>query len=47
VDVHRHFCEVAIVEAGEVRSAGGTETTPTALELFAQSLRASDRVVSR
>jgi transposase len=45
LDVHRDFCEVAIVEAGEVRSAGRIETTPQTLELFAQSLCASDRVV--
>jgi transposase len=43
--VHRDFCEVAIAEAGEVRSAGRIETTPETLELFAQSLGASDRVV--
>lgn len=43
--VHRDFCEVAIVEAGEVRSAGRIETTPATLALFAQSLCASDRVV--
>ena len=45
LDVHRDFCEVAIVEAGEVRSAGRIETTPETLELFAQSLGAGDRVV--
>jgi transposase len=45
LDVHRDFCEVAIVEAGQVRSAGRIETTPATLELFAQSLGASDRVV--
>ena len=45
MDVHRDFCEVAIVEPGEVRSAGRIETTPAALELFAQSLCVSDRVV--
>jgi transposase len=45
LDVHRDFCEVAIVEAGEVRSAGRIETTPATLELFAQSLCASDRIV--
>jgi len=44
LDVHRDFCEVAIVEAGEVRSAGRIETTPAALELFAQSLCSTDRV---
>jgi transposase len=45
LDVHRDFCEVALVEAGEVRSAGRIETTPAALELFAQSLCSTDRVV--
>jgi transposase len=45
LDVHRDFCEVAIAEAGEVRSAGRIETVPASLELFAQSLCASDRVV--
>ena len=44
LDVHRDFCEVALVEAGEVRSAGRIETTPAALELFAGSLCATDRV---
>ncbi len=44
LDVHRDFCEVAIGEAGEVRSAGRVETTPQALELFAQSLGSDDRV---
>jgi transposase len=44
LDVHRGFCEVAIVEESEVRSAGRIETTPGALELFAQSLGPSDRV---
>jgi transposase len=44
LDVHRDFCEVALVEAGEVRSAGRIETTPAALELFAQSLCSTDRV---
>ena len=45
LDVHRDFCEVAIVEGGKVRSAGRIETTPATLELFGQSLCASDRVV--
>ena len=45
LDVHRDFCEVAIAEAGEVRSAGRIETTPEAVELFAQSLGRDDRVV--
>ena len=44
LDVHLQFCEVAIVEAGAVRSAGRIETTPEKLELFAQSLSPADRV---
>jgi transposase len=44
LDVHRDFCEVAIVEDGELRSAGRIETKPEALELFAQSLGAHDYV---
>jgi len=44
LDVHRDFCEVAVVEGGEVRSAGRIDTTPEALELFAGSLGSDDRV---
>jgi transposase len=44
LDVHRDFCEVAIWEAGELRSAGRIETSPEALELFAESLGQDDRV---
>jgi transposase len=44
LDVHRDFCEVAICEAGAVRSAGRIETSPEALELFARSLGSADRV---
>jgi transposase len=44
LDVHRDFCEVAIFEAGEVRSAGRIKTNPEELQLFAQSLGAEDRV---
>jgi transposase len=44
LDVHRDFCEVAIKEGGEVRSAGRIETTREQLELFAQSLARDDRV---
>ncbi len=44
LDVHRDFCEVAISEAGEIRSEGRIETTPQALELFAGSLGRDDRV---
>ena len=44
LDVHRDFCEVAIVAEGRLRSAGRIETTPEALELFARSLDPRDRV---
>jgi transposase len=44
LDVHRDFCEVAIVESGALRSAGRIATTPERLELFAQSLAPTDRV---
>ncbi len=44
LDIHRDFCEVAIHEAGELRSAGRIETTPAALELFAGSLAPDDWV---
>jgi pyruvate/2-oxoglutarate dehydrogenase complex dihydrolipoamide acyltransferase (E2) component len=44
LDVHRDFCEVAISEEGETRSAGRIEATPEALEPFAQSLGRDDRV---
>jgi transposase len=43
--VHRDFCEVAIAEAGKVRSAGRIATRPQVIELFAQSLATDDRVV--
>src|SRR6202011_4827364 len=45
LDVHRDFCEVAVVEGDQVRRAGRIETTPATLELFAQSLGADDEVV--
>ena len=45
LDVHRDFCEVAIAEGGEVRLAGRIRTSLEAIELFAQSLAADDRVV--
>jgi transposase len=45
LDVHRDFCEVAIAEAGVVRSAGRVATRPEVLELFAHSLAADDQVV--
>jgi transposase len=44
LDVHLEFCEVAIAEDGEVRSAGRIETKPEQIELFAQSLDREDRV---
>lgn len=44
LDVHRDFCEVAIAQAGVVRSAGPIKTTPEELELFAASLAPTDRV---
>jgi transposase len=44
LDVHRDFCEVAILAGGRLRSAGRIQTRPEALELFAQSLDPRDRV---
>jgi len=44
LDVHLDFCEVAIVEDGELRSAGRIETKPCQIELFARSLAPDDRV---
>lgn len=44
LDVHIDFCEVAIADAGEVRSAGRVSTRPEELELFAGSLAPTDRV---
>jgi transposase len=44
LDVHRDFCEVAIVAEGRLRSAGRIATRPEASELFAQSLDPRDRV---
>jgi transposase len=44
LDVHRDFCEVAIKEGGELRSAGRIATSLEQLELFAQSLAKDDRV---
>jgi transposase len=38
LDVHRDFCEVALIEDGRLRSSGRIATTPEALELFARSL---------
>ncbi len=44
LDVHRDFCEVAINENGQVRSAGRIPTRVAALGVFAQSLVAGDVV---
>ena len=44
LDVHLEFCEVAISEGGELRSAGRIVTRPEEVELFAQSLGPDDRV---
>ncbi len=45
LDVHRDFCQVAIADGGRARSAGRIAASPDVLELFAQSLAPTDRVV--
>jgi hypothetical protein len=47
LDVHRDFCEVAIAEAGVVRSTGRIATTPEKLELFAARVASIYRCKSR
>src|SRR5437868_10700757 len=44
LDVHRDFCEVAICEDGQVRSAGRVPSTPDGIAGLAQSLLSTDRV---
>ena len=44
LDVHREFCEVAICEDGQVRSAGRVASTPEGMRTLAESLLATDRV---
>jgi len=44
MDVHRDFCEVAIADHGRIAASGRVLTTAAALELFARSLAATDRV---
>ncbi len=44
LDIHRDFCEVAIVEGAKVRSAGRFSTEPDAIERWARELRADDLV---
>ncbi len=45
LDVHLEFCEVAICDGGQVRSAGRVASTPDGLRALADSLLSSDRVV--
>jgi len=45
LDVHRDFCEVAIIEDGVIGSGPRVRTTPEDLLLFAQSLAPTDEVV--
>ena len=44
LDIHRDFCEVAFMEAGELCSAGRVVTSPEALEEFAATLGSEDWV---
>ena len=44
LDVHPDFCEVAVLEDGELRSPGRLDTTPERLELLGQSLGRHDYV---
>src|SRR5438874_2200790 len=44
LDVHRDFCEVAICEDGNVRSAGRVPASPEGIAALAESLLPSDRV---
>jgi hypothetical protein len=44
LDIHRAFCEVAILAHGELRAVGRVKTTPGDLELFAGSLDSQDSV---
>jgi hypothetical protein len=44
LDIHRDFCEVAIMDRGDLRSVGRVKTTPAELELFAGSLDREDWV---
>jgi len=44
LDVHRTFCEVAICEDGEVRSAGRVPSSPEGIRSLVDSLLPSDRV---
>jgi transposase len=44
LDVHRDFCEVAILEQGAFAACGRVNTTPEALAVFAASLTGDDLV---
>ena len=44
LDIHRDFCEVAILEGGELRSGGRVVTSPEAIEEFAATLGSEDWV---
>lgn len=44
MDVHRDFCEVAIWDEGQVRSAGRVTARPGPLREFAEQLGPQDRV---
>ena len=44
LDVHLDFCEVAICEAGRVRSGGRVPTSPQGLAILANSLCPDDQV---
>jgi transposase len=45
LDVHKDFCEVAVVEGDVCRSGPPVRSTPVDLEVFAQSLGPTDQVV--
>ena len=44
LDVHLDFCEIAICEAGRVRSGGRVPTSPQGLAILAHSLCPDDQV---
>src|SRR3954464_14922757 len=44
LDVHLDFCEIAICEAGRVRSGGRVPTSPQGLQVLANSLGPDDHV---
>ena len=44
LDVHLDFCEIAICEAGKVRSAGRVPSSPEGVQVLANSLGPDDHV---